>query len=289
MTVQLLFYQDAKPVTSDRHRDVSIKAGHSYSFARNVNSVPVTAVEFAQAAAEYPIVFAGTEHSIMPAVILGVKQTENLYVDDDGNWSGKYVPAFVRRYPFVFSSDAGGRTFILNIDESFEGINREGRGERLFDSDGQQTRYLKEVLGFLQDYQSRFQRTKQYCDRLKSLGLLQPMQAQFNLNSGERHSLAGFMTVDREKLKAIDVADLQALFGNDELECTYLHLHSLRHFANMLERMPAPGLDIGDKPEPAPEATSAKPKREAGKSAAHKPGARNADARLPSEDTVPQA
>ncbi|TIT75013.1 MAG: multidrug transporter, partial [Mesorhizobium sp.] len=25
MTVQLLFYQDAKPVTSDRHRDVSIK------------------------------------------------------------------------------------------------------------------------------------------------------------------------------------------------------------------------------------------------------------------------
>ncbi|RVC41725.1 multidrug transporter, partial [Mesorhizobium sp. M4A.F.Ca.ET.090.04.2.1] len=226
MTVQLLFYQDAKPVTSDRHRDVSIKTGHSYAFARNVNSVPVTAVEFAQAAAEYPIVFAGTEQSIMPAVILGVKQTENLYVDDAGNWSGKYVPAFVRRYPFVFSSDASGRTFILNIDESFEGINREGRGERLFDADGQQTRYLKEVLGFLQDYQSRFQRTKRYCDLLKSLGLLQPMQAQFNLNSGERRSLAGFMTVDRQKLKAIDAADLQTMFGNDELECTYLHLHS---------------------------------------------------------------
>ncbi|TIT60085.1 MAG: multidrug transporter, partial [Mesorhizobium sp.] len=32
MTVQLLFYQDAKPVTSDRHRDVSIKTGHSYAF-----------------------------------------------------------------------------------------------------------------------------------------------------------------------------------------------------------------------------------------------------------------
>lgn len=289
MTVQLLFYQDAKPVTPDRHRDVSIKTGQSYGFARNVNSVPVTAVEFAQAAAEYPIVFAGTEHSIMPAVILGVKQTENLYVDDAGNWNGKYVPAFVRRYPFVFSSDASGRTFILNIDESFEGISREGRGERLFDSDGQQTRYLKEVLGFLQDYQSRFQRTKQYCDRLKSLGLLQPMQAQFNLNSGERHSLAGFMTVDREKLKAIDAADLQALFGNDELECTYLHLHSLRHFANMLERMPAPGPDAGDELEPAQEATSAKAKRETGKSAPHRGGARNADARLPSEDAGPQA
>ncbi|TIU69779.1 MAG: multidrug transporter, partial [Mesorhizobium sp.] len=111
------------------------------------------------------------------------------------------------------------------------------------------------------------------------LGLLQPMQAQFNLNSGERRSLAGFMTVDRQKLKAIDAADLQTMFGNDELECTYLHLHSLRHFANMLERMPASGPDVEDTSEPAPEATSAKAKRETGKSAARK-GGDEADMRL---------
>ncbi|KRD66033.1 SapC family protein [Ensifer sp. Root278] len=258
MTAQLLFYQDVHPVSADRHKDVSIKSGTSYKFAKEVNSVPVTAIEFAQAAAEYPIVFAGTDDTVTPAVVLGAQQTQNLFVGDDGAWLGKYVPAFVRRYPFVFSTDRSGRTFILHIDESFDGFNREGRGERLFDSEGQQTQYLKSVLGFLQDYQARHQRTRQYCERLKSLGLLQPMQAQFNLNSGERRSLSGFMTVNREKLKALASEDLQAMFTNDELECTYLHLHSLRHFSSMLERMPE-AVDAAGKGD-APPAVPKQPK-----------------------------
>ena len=237
MSTQLLFYQNATPVSVERHKDLAVKAGVSYRFASSVNSVPLTAVEFAQAAAEYPIVFAGAGDTVMPAVILGANQTENLFINDEGAWQGKYIPAFVRRYPFVFSTDKSGKTFILHIDESFEGCNREGRGERLFDNDGQQTQYLKGVLNFLQDYQGRFQRTKEYCDRLKSLDLLQPMQAQFNLTSGEKRSLSGFMTVNREKLKALSDADLLAMFRNDELECTYLHLHSLRHFGNMVDRI----------------------------------------------------
>lgn len=239
MSTQLLFYKDAKPVNVAHHKDLSVKTGATYRFAKNVNSVPLTAIEFGQAAGEYPIVFAGTGDAVMPAVILGAQQTENLFIDEAGAWQGRYVPAFVRRYPFVFSSDEAGKNFILHIDESFEGCNREGRGERLFDNDGQQTQYLRSILSFLQDYQARFTRTREYCNRLKTLGLLQPMQAQFNLNSGERRSLSGFMTVDREKLKAIASEDLTAMFANDELECTYLHLHSLRHFGNMIERMPA--------------------------------------------------
>jgi hypothetical protein len=242
---QLLIYENATPVTAERHRDLAIRSGLNYEFAKKVNSVPLTAVEFAQAATEYPIVFAGTGEAVMPAVILGVQNSENLYVDQSGGWRGKYIPAFIRRYPFVFSTDNTGKRFILHVDESYSGCNREGRGERLFDNDGQQTQYLRSVLNFLQDYQGRFMRTKQYCDRLKSLGLLQPMQVQFNLTTGEQRSLSGFMTVNREKLKAISTADLETMFRNDELECTYLHLHSLRHFRGMIERMPAGVADEG--------------------------------------------
>lgn len=240
MTTQLLIYKNATPVSFERHNDTYVKSGSTYDFAGHVNSVPITAVEFAQAAAEYPIVFAGTDGAVMPAVILGAQQTENLFVDaSTGAWLGRYVPAFVRRYPFVFSTDNAGKRFILHIDESFEGVNKEGRGERLFDSDGEQTQYLRGVLRFLQDYQARFQRTREYCDRLKSLRLLQPMQAQFNFADGGQRSLSGFLVADREKLKAISAEDLDLMFRNDELECIYLHLHSLRHFGDMAGRMPA--------------------------------------------------
>lgn len=241
MTTQLLFYATAVPVSSDRHRAHSVKVGGSYAFARAVNSVPLTAVEFARASGEYPIVFAGEGDAILPAAVVGTRVNENLFVDADGKWTGKYIPAFVRRYPFVFSQNQDGSQLILTIDEEFEGVNTEGRGERLFDAEGAQTQYLKTVLEFLQEYQLQFKRTQAYCARLNKLGLLKPMQADFTLAGGEKRSLSGFMVVDREKLREIGDEDLRQMFTNGELECAYLHLQSLNHFSDMLARAtPAP-------------------------------------------------
>jgi hypothetical protein len=236
VATQQLFYRSVVPVNAQRHRDWSIKTGESYAFASEVNSVPVTAIEFGQAAADYPIVFTGDEKSVFPAIIVGVRENENLFVGPDGAWKGRYVPAFVRRYPFVFSQDAEGKVFTLNIDETFEGCNQAGRGERLFDADGVQTRYLQSILGFLQDYQGRFQRTRAFCDRILELGLLQPMQAQFTLRNGEQRSLSGFMAVDRQKLKTLPADVVADLHAKDELECIFLHLASMRHFQDMLDR-----------------------------------------------------
>lgn len=251
MSVQQLFYRTAVPVNVQRHKNWSVKMGDDFGFAREVNSAPITAVEFAQAAAEYPVVFAGDDKRVFPAVVLGARLNENLFVDEAGKWTGKYIPAFVRRYPFVFSVDASGKTFTLHIDETFEGVNTEGRGERLFDADGTQTQYLKGVLRFLQDFQARFARTQAFCDRLIELKLLQPMQAQFALASGERRTLAGFQAIDREKLKALPENVLAEMCRTDELECVYLHLASLRHFQDMLERFPAPAADADAAETPA--------------------------------------
>ncbi len=258
MATQMLFYKNARPVTVKAHGDLSVRGTDGYGFASKVNSVPLTAIEFAAAAGHYPIVFAGTEEKVMPTVILGVKDHENFFVGEDGSWRAQtYVPAFVRRYPFVFSTDKKNNNFILNIDEGYSGCNRDGSGERLFDSEGNQTIYLQNILRFLQEYQGQFHRTETYCKRLMDLGLLQPMQAQFNLADGERRSLSGFMSVNREKLRDIDDDTLRQMFDTDELECTYLHLHSMRHFQTMLTQFAnsdpqaAAPADDGDAPEKA--------------------------------------
>ncbi|WP_236637921.1 SapC family protein [Mangrovicoccus ximenensis] len=250
---QLLFYENARPVTARAHGDLYVRTGGQYAFARKVNSVPLTAIEFASAAGHYPIVFAGTQDKVMPAVILGVTADQNLHVSEEGHWrQGSYIPAFVRRYPFVFSTDAENKNFILNIDEGYEGCNREGRGERLFDSEGRQTIYLQNILRFLQEYQGQFRRTEAYCRRLQELDLLKPMQAQFKLPGGAQRSLSGFMTVDREALKKIPDDQLRLMFDTDELECTFLHLFSMRHFQSMLNNF-GEALQQAETPPPAPE------------------------------------
>jgi len=237
MATQLLIYETAVPVSSRRHGDASVDIGADYTFSRNVNSVPLMAVEFPQAAQEYAIVFAGTAEAVMPAVILGVRGNENLYLSKDGAWQAKYIPAFVRRYPFVFSSSDDGKTFTLCVDEAFPGFNREGRGQRLFGDDGKPTPYVDNVLKFNQEYRNQFMRSQAFCKKVSELQLLEPMQAQVTLESGQRMSLGGFMAVNRGKLKALTGDRLAELAKTDELELLYLHLHSMRNFTGLKDRL----------------------------------------------------
>jgi hypothetical protein len=236
MTKQLLIYEKAVPVTRKRHGNVSIKAGNNYAFAKNVNSVPLLATEFDLASVEYAIVFSGERKDIMPAVLLGIRDSENLYIDENDVWNAKYIPAFVRRYPFVFSSQ-DKTTFNLCIDEDFPGVNRKGIGERLFDAEGERTQYLQNVLGFLQAYQAQFEATRAFCQRLVELDLLEAMQAQFRLRSGQRITLGGFMSVNRDRLKALPGDKLARLAATGDLDLIYAHLHSQRNFTPTAERV----------------------------------------------------
>ncbi len=238
MAKQLLIYGEATPV-SDRHKDWSVRAGKDYSFSKDINSVPLTAVEFAPAAADFPIVFAGQGDQIMPMAIMGMRAGQNMYVDDTGAFTASYVPAFLRRYPFIFSSADDGKNFTLCIDESFEGCNQENRGERLFDSDGERTQYLNTVLGFHKEYQVQFARTEGFCKKLQELELLEPMGAQVVPEGGERITLTGFQTVNRQKLKELAPDQIESLFRSDGLELIHLHLYSLSSFNRMLKRFGA--------------------------------------------------
>jgi hypothetical protein len=234
--MQLLIYETAVPVSSVHHATASVEVGSDYRFSKNVNSVPLMAVEFPFAAAEYPIVFAGTGDIAMPAVILGMRDKENLFLAGN-TWQASYVPAFVRRYPFVFSTSDDGKTFTLCIDEAFSGFNREGRGQRLFNEDGKPSDFTDNVLKFVQEYQRQFDLTKNFCEKLAQLDLFESMQAQVSLATGETTSLTGFKAIDRKKLKALSAEKLAELAKTDELELIYLHLFSMRNFTGMKNRM----------------------------------------------------
>jgi hypothetical protein len=237
MTIQQLIYETVVPVSSGRHAKCSVETGKGYPFARNINSVPLLAVEFPQAAPEYAIVFAQNGDDVLPTAILGARQNQNLFLNGEDAWQASYLPAFIRRYPFVFSASDDGKTFTLCVDEAFQGLNYQGRGQALFTEDGKHTTYVDGVLKFLQEYRAQFQRTQAFCRQLRELDLLEPMQAQFTLESGEKMSLAGFYAVNRQRLKALPAEALHKLAASDGLELVYLHLQSMRNFTGLKDRL----------------------------------------------------
>ncbi len=249
---QLLFYENVAPVSPQRHGELSIDRA-DFGFAAHVNSVPLMAVEMTAAAGEYTIVFAGNEEAVAPVVILGLEGTKNEYVDEDGKWTADYIPAFVRRYPFVFSQQEN--TYTLCVDESWNGCNKDGKGERLFDEKGERTEYLSRMLKFLEESQAHFVRTQTYCNHLKEMDLLEPMKADFTLPGGEKKSLGGFMAVNRDKLRNLAPEKLAELAKTDELELTYIHLLSMNNFRRVLERT---AKAAAPKADPKPEKKAAK-------------------------------
>lgn len=236
MAKQLMIYERAVPISAETHRDWSVKTGNNFSFAKDTNSVPLLAAEFATSALEHTIIFAGEGDAVFPSVILGMQSNNNDHVSADGTWKGNYVPAFLRRYPFVFSESEDGETFTLCIDEEFDDFNNKGKGERLFDTDGKRTQYLETMLNFIQEYQNQFQRTQVFARKLVEFDLLEPAQAQFQL-AGKQSSLGGFQTINREKLKALTGKKLKELAATDELELCYLHLQSLNNLTPMARRL----------------------------------------------------
>ena len=237
MTKQLLIYESATPITPARHAGHSVEVGGSYAFSAGVNAVPLMAVEILRAATEYAVVFTGVGDDVIPAVVLGVKGEQNLYLAPDGHWNAKYIPAFIRRYPFVFAASADNKTLTLCIDESYPGLNTEGRGQRFFTADNRPTPYVEQVLTFLKEYQAQFLRTQAFGRRLQEFGLLEPMQAKVTTPGGAQLSLTGFMAASRAKLRELPAEKLAQLAKTDELELLYLHLYSLRNFNEVKDRL----------------------------------------------------
>lgn len=240
-------YESVSPINASTHGDVSIKPATNLEFSRGINSIPVVAAEFPSAAQDMAIVFTGDADAMVPVALTGVKPNENVYLNEDGKWTGRYVPAFLRRYPFIFArSDVD--TMTLCLDEAYGGINRDGRGERLFDADGNRTQYLENMLGFVTQYQRQHIVTQAFCKRLASLGLLEAATLSATDADGETRRLVGFQVINRQKFKAIPDADLLAMFRSDELELCYLHMHSLQNLgiqlSNAQAAAPAPKAEM---------------------------------------------
>lgn len=231
-----LFYQKPVPLNKTDHKDkkISPEAGR-FSFASSTNSVILAGVEFSEAAKEYPVVFAQAGESIIPVAMVGLKNEQNLFVDSDGYWDAHYIPAFVRRYPFVLAETGEASQRVVCIDEAYEGFSDKD-GEPLFEG-GEATPLLQQALDFLDEYQKQYLRTEAFVTRLRENDLLMALNAKVDLVDGQQFGLTGLLAVDERKLLQLPDDRLLELFRSGELSWIYCHLMSLGCMGRMIERV----------------------------------------------------
>ena len=231
-----VYYEKPVLLNRDKHRHRRVKASNSFAFARRANSLYLAGVEFSEACKEYAIVFTRVANQkVAPVAMLGLRSRENLYVDDQERWLAGYVPAFVRRYPFVLA-ELSGQSMGVCIDEAFAGLNDE-EGEALFDGRGNNTPFLQNALDFLNRYQQEYRRTEAFCQRLEQAGLLVEMNAKADLVDGRSFTVSGLLVVDEKKLMALPDMLALSLFRAGELHLISMHLMSLSNMKTLVDRM----------------------------------------------------
>ncbi len=231
---EMIFYERVVALSDQVHANLKVRPASSFAYAARTNSVPLLAGEFFDCAREYPIVFARGDAGPLPAALLGLRENENLYIDAGGKWDARYIPAFVRRYPFVPGKGAQGELLVC-IDEASPCFDATS-GEALF-ADGKPTPQLEHAIKFLGEFHQAAAATEALGRRLEELGLLRQADSLAQLNDGSQFRLNGLNVVDEARLRALDRDVVQELFANGSLAAIHAHLMSLGNLAALVDRL----------------------------------------------------
>jgi hypothetical protein len=251
-------YKNPIFLNSVTHKSVNIAPVARYPFAKGLNSVVIVGQEFLESAKHYPIVFTKTPaDEIIPVVILGLRNNENLFVDEEGNWRGeRYIPAFFRRYPFILVANAGqDGAYSVCVDSAYEGFDAD-EGMPLFDEEGNTTDRFKKVIEFLKNYNAQHEITKDMIRMLQNLELFKDFTANITLPAGEKIGFSKLLMVDETAMFNLEDEQIVDLFRKGYLAWIYAHLYSLSNF-RVLMNLAGHGAEAAAEPATKPAAKPA--------------------------------
>ncbi|TGQ74625.1 SapC family protein [Mesorhizobium sp. M00.F.Ca.ET.186.01.1.1] len=237
-----LFYSRPEALNPVRHGSLGLTARSDFSFARAAHAIPVVASEMPAAMRSYPIVFIGAAKA--PVIITGVRKNENLFVDADGKWTGPhYVPAYVRRYPFILAEDPKqpGR-LTLCVDRASERVIDQllapFRDDKVlpFFSGNEPTEATKQALAFCNQFQIDFNATRAMIEKIDKHDLFAPRQSKVTLEGGEVLNLTDFQVIDEPAFNKLSDEAFLDLRKSGALGLIYCHLASTNSWTSLVHQ-----------------------------------------------------
>lgn len=239
-----LFYFKPEALNPSRHDSLALVERDDFPFARTAHAIPVVASEMPAAMRSYPIVFVGSAKA--PVIITGLRKDENLFLAANGRWmEPHYVPAYVRRYPFILADDAqtAGRLTLCIDRASDRVIDKmvapliDGGGKIVSFFDGKEpTEATKQALAFCSHFQSDFAATRAMVENIDAHGLFAARQSTVTLPGGEVLNVTDFQVVDEAALNRLGDQAFLELRKSGALALIYCHLASLNSWTSLLHQ-----------------------------------------------------
>jgi SapC len=244
-----LLFNDLAPLSSVEHGSWKARPSDAAPFLKQHHAIPVTIDEFAVAQRHYPIIFSAGDNPV-PLALMGLNEGVNTFVDDDGKLIDQvYVPAYVRRYPFLLARLRDDTEELsLCFDPTADTIGAYDEGDALFE-DGQPSEAVKGILAFCEQFEQAGQRTTAFMKELTDQKLLMDGEVSIQVTDNETPFIyRGFQMVNEEKLRELRGDTLRKMMQSGLLPLVHAHLFSL----SMMREVFARQVGQGKMPEQVP-------------------------------------
>jgi hypothetical protein len=224
-----IFYGGLEPLSSQVHGNFRTRPSETAPYLVNSHAIPITVDEFVSTQRFCPIVFSSGENPV-PLALMGLNEGVNVFVDADGRPLGEmYVPAYIRRYPFMLARIApDAQELSLCFDPTSDLVGTFDEGAALFDADGKPSEATNNVLKFCEEFEMSAQRTVAFVNELKTADLLMEGEVSIQPNGSEQPFIyRGFQMINEEKIRDMRGDELRKMNQNGMLPLIMAHLFSL--------------------------------------------------------------
>jgi SapC len=224
-----LLYKDLVPLNSNDHATWKTRMLENAKFMEDQHAIPLTIEEFIPASRNYPIIFSATENPV-PLVLMGMNEGVNTFMGEDGRFTNPvYVPAYVRRYPFLLAKlRPDSDELSLCFDPTAGAVGEFEDGIPLFD-DAKPSENTQNILKFCEDFENAGAQTHAFVEELKKLDLLMDGEVSIQQEGSDKPFIyRGFKMIDEAKLRELRGDALRKLNQNGILALIHAHLFSLQ-------------------------------------------------------------
>jgi hypothetical protein len=221
-------------IDNNTHRDLRIVTTRGAAWGDDVMTTPVFPNEFRDVQAYYPIVFQPADNGpgMQPVALLGLRFGENLFLEPHG-WDAPYIPLALERGPFMIGR--AGSELMIHVDMDSPRIGR-GEGEALFMPHGATTDYLERVNSVLAAIHTGVEATAPFVATLMRHDLIESFALDIEAADGSQNRLAGFSTINEDRLARLDAAAIAELHAQQWLPAIFMVVASMTHFRDLIDR-----------------------------------------------------
>ena len=237
-----LLYNDLTPISSQLHGDWRLREIRGAKFLHGVHAVPLLAEEFIAASRFYPIVFSLGSDPV-PLALMGLNEGVNTIVNDEGLFpEDYYVPAYVRRYPFLLAKLRPDTDELsLCVDPTSEVVGAFEDGEPLFDN-GAPSERTKQILGFCEQMEQASGVTATFFREIVDQKML--TDGEFSAQPDgvpQPFIYRGFQIISEDALKNLRGDVARKWIQSGLLPLIYAHLFSLQRLTDVFGRQMTQG------------------------------------------------